>query len=60
VATTTGVPAPKELPELTLEEVAEYEFDLTAGWVKSVTRIRTAKQPTFTQTDTLTLIRKTK
>jgi hypothetical protein len=57
-AKTTGVPAPKDVPELTLEEVTEYQFDLTAGWVASVTRTRTARQPTFTQTDVLTLTRK--
>jgi hypothetical protein len=58
VAKQTGKPAPKELPELELNDVIEYQFDLTAGWVKTVKHTRTAKQTAFTQTDVLTLTRK--
>ena len=50
-----GKPAPTELPELELHDVIEYEFDLAAGWAKSVTHTRTVKQGASTQTDTTTL-----
>lgn len=54
----TGKPAPKELPEFTIEDVREYEFDLTTGWPRSVTHTRTAKEGNKTQTETVTLVRK--
>jgi hypothetical protein len=53
-----GKPAPKELPELQVDDVMEYEFDLSAGWVKSVTHTRTLKDGTRTRTETVTLTRK--
>jgi hypothetical protein len=56
----TGKPAPKELPELQLEDVMECEFDTNTGWVNTVTHTRTAKQPTGTQIETVTLTRKSK
>jgi hypothetical protein len=55
-----GMPPPKDLPELELEDVLEYQIDLATGWIKSLTHTRTTKQPTSTQTDTLTLTRKAK
>ena len=60
VAKKNGKPAPTELPELELKDTIEYEFDLTEGWVKSVTHTRVAKQTAFTQTDIVTLTRKVK
>ena len=60
LATKTGKPAPKDLPELDLTDTMEYEFDLASGWVKSVTHTRVAKQPASTQTETTTLTRKGK
>lgn len=58
LATKTGKPAPKDLPELELTDTIEYEFDLATGWVKSVTHTRVAKQPGTTQTDVTALTRK--
>jgi hypothetical protein len=58
LAKKAGTPAPKELPELELEDVIECQFDLTESWIKSVTHTRTAKQPNESQTDALTLTRK--
>lgn len=60
LATKTGKPAPKELPELDLTDTIEYEFDLATGWVKTVTHTRVAKQAASTQTDTTVLTRKGK
>jgi hypothetical protein len=60
VAKKTGKPAPKELPELELSDVTECEFDINAGWVKTVTHTRTAKQPSGAQIETVTLTRKTR
>jgi hypothetical protein len=53
-----GKPAPQEVPELQIDEVTEYEFDTTTGWVKSVTRTRTVKEGSQSQTETVTLTRK--
>jgi hypothetical protein len=58
IAKRTGKPAPKELPDLQVEESMEYEFDLVSGWVKAVTHTRTVKEGTKAQTETVTLIRK--
>jgi hypothetical protein len=54
----TGKPAPKDLPEFTIEDVREYEFDLMTGWPRSVTHTRTAKEGNKTQIETVTLVRK--
>jgi hypothetical protein len=60
VAKKAGKPAPKELPELALNDAIEYEFDLAGGWIKTVTHTRTAKQTAYTQTETITLTAKPK
>lgn len=60
VAKKAGKPTPKELPELALEDVIDYEFDVNAGWVKALTHTRTVKQPTAMQVETVTLTRKAK
>jgi hypothetical protein len=58
VAKKTSKPAPKELPELQVEDALEYEFDLVNGWLKSVTHTCTAKMGTNSQSETVTLKRK--
>lgn len=60
VAKKAGKPAPRELPELELQDVIEYEFDLNTGWVKSLTHTRTAKQTAFTQIETMIFTRKSR
>jgi hypothetical protein len=60
LATKTGKPAPKDLPDLDLTDTIEYEFDLATGWVKTVTHTLVAKQPGTTQIDVVTLTRKSR
>jgi hypothetical protein len=55
-----GKPAPREAPELQIDEVTEYEFDATTGWVRSVTRTRRVKEASRSETETVTLTRKAK
>lgn len=55
----TGKPAPKDLPDIQIEDVLEYDIDCKTGWVKTVTHTRTGKMEKLTHTETITLTRKT-
>lgn len=60
VAKKTGTPAPDELPEIKVNDTAEYVVDVTAGWINSVKHTRATTIDKVTQTETVTLTRREK